>query len=107
LLTWTSENAACGVTDAYPIGSLEGSANDPDRIWIVAPGARRVFLIWPYGFTVRFEPDAVLYGPSGVVVARAGDPIEINLEVPEQGATREDPMRVTWVNGACYAPRAS
>lgn len=104
LLTWTSENAACGGTDAYPIGKLEGSADDPDRLWVVAPGGRRAFLIWPHGFTVRFEPYAVLYGPSGVIVARAGDPIEINLEVPEQGATPEDPMLVTWVNGTCYAP---
>jgi hypothetical protein len=104
LLTWTSENAACGGPGAYPIGSLEGSADNPDRVWVATPDGRRVFLIWPHGFTVRFEPDAVLYGPSGVVIARAGDSIEILQEVPEQGASPDDPMLVTWVNGTCYAP---
>ena len=104
LLTWTSQNAACGVTDAYPAGTLEGSADNPDRVWLLAPGGRRVYLIWPHGFTVRFEPDAVLYSSSGVIVARAGDAININLEVPEQGGTPDDPMLVTWVNGTCYAP---
>jgi hypothetical protein len=107
LLTWTSDTAECqAAISGPPIGTLQGAANDVERVWVVAPDGRRLSLVWPGGFTVRFEPDAVLYGPTGVAVARTGDPIDINRAAPEQGATPDDPMPVVWVNHVCYASAA-
>lgn len=108
LLTWTSDAAECqAAISGPPIGTFQGAANDAERVWVMAPDGRRLSLVWPGGFTVRFEPDAVLYGPSGVAVARAGDPIDINQAAPEQGATPDDPMPVAWVNHVCYASTAA
>ena len=105
LLTWASDTASCQVArhPDPPIGTLQGTAGDPERVWVVAPDGRRLSIVWPAGFTVRFEPEAVLYA-KGVAVAHAGDPIAINREAPAQGATPNDPMEVIWVNGVCYAP---
>ena len=105
LLTWASDTAACQEArdPDPPIGTLQGTSGDPDRVWVAAPDGRRLSIVWPAGFTIRFEPDAVLYA-KGVAVAHAGDPIAINGEAPAQGATPDDPMPVIWVNGACYAP---
>jgi hypothetical protein len=108
LLTWTSDTASCQASlDPYPpIGTLQGAPGDRDRVWVAAPDGRRLSIVWPASFTVRFEPDAVLYA-NGVVVAHAGEPIPVNQEAPPQGATPSDPMPVISVNGICYAPGAT
>jgi hypothetical protein len=47
-------------------GIFEG---DPGRssgvAWLRAPDGRRLTVAWPAGFTVRFEPMAVLYNEQG------------------------------------------
>src|SRR5687767_1437606 len=54
---------------------LAGDPNDPERVWLVGapPRPPRISMVWPQGFHVRFEPDAVLYNEKGVPVARHGE----------------------------------
>lgn len=49
-------------------------------------------MAWPERFTVRFEPNAVLYNEAGVAVAKHGSQVElgqVNLE--EHAGTLADP----------------
>jgi hypothetical protein len=43
---------------------------------MVDPTGGRHEIVWPYGFTARFDPDLAVLDASGKVVFRAGDPID-------------------------------
>ena len=82
--------AACGATPtptlptltlADPIpcagvgndGTLAGSPTDPRVAWLAEPQGGRVEIVWPSGFTARFDPDLAVVDATGKVVYRAGD----------------------------------
>ena len=75
----TDPNGLCNADRFLPGFSavLAGDPNDPERVWLVdanvTPSKARVSVVWPQGFHVRFEPDAVLYNEKGVPVAREGE----------------------------------
>ncbi len=54
-------------------GTLVGSPTDPRVAWLAEPQGGRVEIVWPQGFTARFDPDLAVLDASGKVVYRAGD----------------------------------
>lgn len=79
VFTWPTEQdgapLACpSYAVAHPVsGILRGDADDPQEpIWLEGQAGTRVSVVWPAGFTVSFEPDAVLRDERGRVVAMAG-----------------------------------
>lgn len=86
-------------------GTLEGQAGTREPIWLVADDGRHLSVVWPEGFSVRFEPDAVLYDESGNPVGRAGSRIILD-QVPWSSATGtyDDPYIASGLlfGGKCY-----
>lgn len=74
-------------------GVFEG---DPARssgvAWLRAPDGRQLSVAWPAGFSVRFEPNAVLYNERGVAVAKHGQLVELGqVSLEEAAGTPADP----------------
>jgi hypothetical protein len=97
--TWFTESngmhfacAAFALVDPVR-GTLHGDASDPQEpIWIENAAGRRLSVVWPAGFTVTFEPDAVLRDDRGTVMARANGPVKLDQVRPEDHAgSFEDP----------------
>lgn len=65
---------AVGCMAAVASGTLAAGLDDPALVWLDADG-ERLDLTWPYGFRVRFVPDAEVLAPGGEVVAREGQAI--------------------------------
>lgn len=65
--------AGIGLVDA----ALHGDPNDPKLAWLInAVGPSRIDLVWPSGYSARFDPQLEIVDPNGVVVMREGDQIE-------------------------------
>lgn len=91
------------------LGVFEGDQTRSSQVaWLRAPDGRQLSVAWPQGFTVRFEPDAVLYDETGRAVARHGQPVELaQVSVGEHAGTLTDPYIADGlVFDGCY-PRAS
>ncbi len=100
-------NAAAAVNPVR--GFFEGDPTRSSQVaWLRGRDGRQLSVAWPQGFTVRFEPDAVLYDERGVPVARQDDAVElpqVNLE--EAAGTLVDPYIADGhVFDGCY-PRAN
>ena len=99
--------AAFGLVDPVH-GTLHGNPADPlEPIWIVASDGRRLSVVWPAGFTVAFEPDAILRDEKGVVVAREDGQVELSqVRWEEHAGTFDDPYLAAGglLNG-CYVPQ--
>jgi hypothetical protein len=81
-------------------GTLAGEAADPERLWIMSPDGQRVSIVWPEGYSVRFEPSALLFDERGMVVARAGDKVEFGqVSIGEHAGTTADPY---WATGLVF-----
>ncbi len=48
--------------------TLAGSPTDPRVAWLVDPTGGRREIVWPPGFTARFDPDLAVLDASGKVV---------------------------------------
>lgn len=74
-------------------GFFEGDpARSSQVAWLRSPNGRQLTVAWPEGFTVRFEPDAVLYNERGQAVARHGQEVELSqVNVEEHAGTLLDP----------------
>lgn len=85
---------ACGLNAVEPHvnGVLDGDPTDGERLWLTTEAGRRVSVVWPGGFTVTFEPNAVLHDETGRTVARAGDWVELSQVATASAAgTPDDP----------------
>ena len=90
---------------ANPVaGILEGQAGGREPVWLQADDGRHLSVVWPAGFTVRFEPDAAIYTEKGGLVGRAGDRIELSQTRPSDAAgTFDEPYFASGlVFGDCY-----
>jgi hypothetical protein len=86
-------------------GVLEGSPSDPgEPIWLRGSTGARISVIWPAGFSVRFEPTAVLYNDRGRAVARAGSTVVLpQVPAGSHAGTFGDPYLATGLLfGGCY-----
>jgi hypothetical protein len=64
-------------------GTFDGQVGAQDPVWIAVEDGRHLSVIWPEGFSVRFEPEAVLYNENDHAVARAHEPTELSQVKPE------------------------
>jgi hypothetical protein len=87
-------------------GALTGDASDPERLWLVgaAPYNPRISVVWPQGFHVRFEPNAVLYNEKDVTVARQGETVSLpQVDTSKHAGTYADPyLAYGIVFNRCY-----
>lgn len=61
-----------GGEDAAMVGTLRGSAiADGGCLWLEISGGRELAVVWPQGYSARFNP-VELIGPDGSVVAEQG-----------------------------------
>ena len=86
-------------------GQLGGDPADPGRIWLTAADGGRLEVVWPAGFSVTFEPRAVLRNELAEVVAHAGNEVHLMDVTPEDAAgTPEDPYIASGrVLDGCYS----
>lgn len=73
-------------------GTFQGGAGQREPAWLVDDAGRRLSVVWPEGFVVRFEPLAALYDDRGMVVVRDRQAVELG-QVARDSATGsyEDP----------------
>jgi hypothetical protein len=86
-----------GVLAADPAGQTE-------KLWIAMDAERRS-VVWPQGFSLRFEPDAVLYDDVGAALGREGEPITLpQVSMADHAGSFEDPYIAKGIlsNHACY-----
>jgi hypothetical protein len=87
------------------VGPLAGERGKvPFSTWLVAPDGSPTYVVWPRGFTARFDPALELIDRNNVVVARRGDPIDLNIDWDPTLGTAERPYVTQWVNQSCFPP---
>lgn len=100
-----SERALCLAARAVdPVtGILRGQRGAQEPVWLENDeGVMSV--IWPEGFTVRFEPTAVLYDEKEIAVAKEGDTVILSqINTSEHSGSFEDPYFARYrVFRGCY-----
>jgi hypothetical protein len=83
-----------GVADPV-VGRVAGSAADPSDVWLVTQGDRRVEVVWPAGFTARFDERVELIDDQGSHVAFAGDVFYMQVPSSSAAGTADDPYFAT------------
>jgi hypothetical protein len=85
-----------GILRADPAAGME-------PMWIDVAG-RRASVVWPEGFTLRFEPDGVLYDDHGEEVGRDGSHVTLEQVDPTgHTGTFDDPYIASGLLfGTCY-----
>ena len=88
-------------------GTFEGAAGEHEPAWLVDRAGTRLSIVWPEGFTVRFEPLAALANEMGTVVVRAGQAVELGQVARDSASgTFEDPYIAQGIAfGGCYPYR--
>lgn len=89
----TSRTLCIGSTVPAFVGILEGDPSDPAwPVWLRAEDGHRMYMTWPKGFSVRFDPDATLLDENGSPVLHAGSPFTFQgvAHDPSEG-TRDRP----------------
>lgn len=56
---------------------LRGDRAADPPVWVEDAQGKKLSILWPNGFSARFDPDLSLIGGSGQVVARAGDLLDL------------------------------
>jgi hypothetical protein len=89
----TSGTLCVGSTVPPFVGTLEGDPSDAVwPVWLRAEDGHRMYMTWPRGFSVRFDPDATLLDETGTPVLYAGSPFTFQgvAHDPSKG-TRDEP----------------
>jgi hypothetical protein len=99
---------AFGLVDEAKVrGVLRGSPEAKGRVWLESRNEGTLLIAWPAGFSVRFEPEAVLRDDTGRVVGREGH--GLSLDQVRVGQRADEPAHpdVAYVAsgillGSCY-----
>jgi hypothetical protein len=75
--------------------SLYGSPDYPRVAWIGTPGSVRIDVVWPAGFSARFEPDLEVLDAAGRLFAREGSRVT--------GACLTDDPRVKFLDYSSFS----
>jgi hypothetical protein len=87
------------------VGALAGeNGKEPFSSWLVRGDGSPLYVVWPRGFSARFQPDLELIDRNNIVVARRGAAIDLNVDWDPALGTAEHPYVTQWVNDACYPP---
>ena len=95
---------AFGLVDPVS-GIFQGNpAGRPDRVWLERPEGERLSVVWPGGFTVRFDPVVALLDEHGTTVASAGDTVTLDqVRADSHAGTFADPYIASGILfGGCY-----
>jgi hypothetical protein len=87
------------------VGVFAGDTNAAgDRSWLVSGEGQRIYVTWPEGFTLAFEPGATLRNEEGRIVAEADTTVTLTqVNRFDHAGTPEDPYLATGiVFGGCY-----
>ena len=104
--SWPSD-AVCNTGQPLPVvhAILRTDPGQRDPVWLVDGNGNRLSVVWPAGFTVRFDPPpAVLLNERGEVVATEGDWVTLDQTRPSDAAgTFDDPYFASGLTlGGCY-----
>ena len=106
----TSSRSRTELCETYAIadpvfGWFRASADEPEHVWLEARDGRRISVVWPAGFRVRFGPPAELTNERGEVVAREGQKVFLGqTRVSESAGTFNDPyIAHGLIHDGCYA----
>ena len=96
----------CGGGKFVPslVGHLHGDPEDKQLVWLVTDAGLRIDILWPPGFSVRFEPRLELLDDTGALVGISGQRLDINTDPSSHAGTVEDPFPANQFDGRCYAP---
>lgn len=105
--SWNANEAVCNADQPLPVvvGALHTDPAQSDPVWLVDRTGHRLSVVWPAGFTVRFDPSpAVLFNEHGDVVATEGSWVTLNHTRPSDAAgTIADPYFASGLTlGGCY-----
>lgn len=81
LLSSVQSGIVCDASATIPpvVGVLEGDPFDAAwPIWLRADDGRRMYILWPRGFSVRFDPGATLLDETGATFLLAGSPMSLD-----------------------------
>lgn len=85
-------------------GVLRGSAEVDDPVWLQLADGKRASIVWPSGFTIRFDPDLILSNELGSEVAREGETVtltQVNQD-PQTGTPTNPYIASGSLFGNCY-----
>jgi len=88
------------------VGTFDGdSLADGDKAWLVAADSKRLYIVWPQGFTLSFQPDPVLRDERGQVVAKKDTSVTlIQVNRSDHSGAKDDPyFALGWLFNSCYA----
>jgi hypothetical protein len=80
LLSSKQAGILCDLAAVIPpvVGVLEGDHSDQAwPVWLQAPDGRRMYVLWPRGFSVRFDPTPTLLDENGSIFLSAGSPVTL------------------------------
>src|SRR5262245_21617218 len=108
--TWVTEIggtpvacAAFGLVDPVH-GTLNGGVGEREPAGIEKGDGTRLSVVWPAGFSVRFEPEVTLYSDKGVRIAGKGEAVELSQTTWQSATgTYDDPyLAQGLVFNGCY-----
>jgi hypothetical protein len=78
---------------------------DGDKAWLVGADGRRLYVVWPRGFTLAFQPGPTLRDATGRVVAEEDTSVTLlQVNRSDHAGTMGDPYFATgWLLDGCYA----
>lgn len=88
------------------VGSLDGEfLASGDKAWLVAPDGSQLYVVWPQGFTLSFQPGPILRDERGRVVAEKDTPVTLlQVNRSDHSGTTNDPyIALGALFNGCYA----
>lgn len=88
------------------VGNFDGSPTaDGDQSWLVAPNGKRLYVMWPTGFSLLFQPGPTLRDARGKIVAERGTEVTLGqVNLFDHTGTMDDPyLAIGSVFDRCYA----
>lgn len=85
-------------------GTLRGDSASREPVWLETEDGRRLSVVRPNGFSVRFAPEAVLYNDKQLQVAMAGREIKLGqVRWDSAAGTFDDPYYASGILfDGCY-----
>ena len=91
----SSEQAGilCNLAAVIPpvVGVLEGDPSDSAwPVWLQAADGHRMYVLWPRGFSVRFDPTPTLLDEHGATFLSAGSPVTLGQVAADSALGTKD-----------------
>ena len=93
LLSSAQAGILCNVAAAIPpvTGVLEADRSDAAwPVWLQAADGHSMYVLWPRGFSVRFDPTATLLDENGSNFLTEGSPITLGQVAADPAGGRKD-----------------